>query len=126
MKVIVQSQRLSDIANAIRYVNGATRTYKAREMAGAISQIPQVLRNNHSFRVTINQSPHQTIKVRRYLPDMEQTHTTGFNLTEQFYRLDAWVEPDDGYVAGTLNIQTPFLLDRDVVVEATPATEVQL
>lgn len=126
MKVIVQSQRLSDIANAIRYVNGATRTYKAREMAGAISQIPQVLRNNHSFRVTINQSPHQTIKVRRYLPDTQQTHTSGFTISEQFYYLDAWIEPEDGYEAGTLNIDLPFLLDRDVVVEATPATEVQL
>ena len=124
MKVIVNSQSLSDIANAIRYVNGASRTYKAREMSGAIDQIPQVTRDNHAFRVTINQSPHQTITVRRYLPDISEVHTTAFNVTEQFYLLDVSITADSGYIAGTLNIESPFLLDRDVLIEATPATEV--
>ena len=123
-KCIIQSQTLSDIASAIRYVNGETRAYKAREMAGAIDQIPQVIRDNHSFRVTVNQSPHQTITVRRYLPDIKQTHTTAFNVTEQFYLLDVSIEADTGYIAGTLNVTSPVLLDRDILIKATDATEV--
>lgn len=126
MKVIIDSQTLSNIASAIRYVNGETRSYKAREMAGAIDQIPQVTRDNHAFRVTINQSPHQTITVRRYLPDISQEHTTAFNVTEQFYLLDVSIEADEGYEAGELNVQSPVLLDRDIMIKATDATPVEV
>jgi len=58
MKVIVNDQHLTNIANAIRELNGRTISYKAREMAGAIDALPELTRNAHAFRITINQTPH--------------------------------------------------------------------
>ena len=125
MKVILNDDSLQNIADAIRSINGANVTYKPREMAAAIDAMPQVLRDVHSYRVTINQSPHQTIKVRKYLPDIEYDYNSSFTVSEQFYLLDISIEADEGYEAGTLNFSGTVLLDRDMIIEATNATEVQ-
>lgn len=124
MKVIVRSESLQNIADAIRTITGQVRVFKAREMAPAIDQIPAILRDVHSYRVTINQSPHQRITVRRYLPEIQRVHNTTFTVSEQFYWLDISIEADEGYRAGTLNLSGTIQLDRDRIIEATPAIQV--
>lgn len=124
-KVMIKQQHLNDIADAIRYLNGKnTVRYKPREMAQAINELVQGSNNSHTYRVTINQSPHQTIYVRKYLPDYRFTHYDGFTCSEPYYYIDVTIEADEGYVAGTLNHSGTMILDRDYIIEATPATEV--
>ena len=124
-KVIINQQSLNDIADAIRYLNGKTSVkYKPKEMAAAIEALIQGSNNSHTYRVTINQSPHQTIYVRKYLPDYRFTHYDGFTCSEPFYYIDVSIQADEGYKAGTLNYSGTMILDRDYIIEATPATEV--
>ena len=124
MKVIVNDQHLTNIANAIRELNGSSVSYKAREMSAAIDALPELTTGSHSFRVTINQSPHQTIIVSRYLDDDTGYHVGSFNVSEQFYKLNISIEADEGYTAGTLNKSGVVTLDRDMLIEATPATPI--
>ena len=123
-KVIVKQKHLQAIADAIRDCNGRQVSYKAREMAAAIDELPSGIHSNHSYRVTINQSPHQTIYVRRFLQPYEVDHFGSFNVAEPFFYIEVTIEAEQGYTAGTLNHSGVIQLDRDLIIEATPATEV--
>lgn len=125
MKVIVNDQHLTNIANAIRQLNGREVSYKAREMSQAIDELPELVGNQHAYRVTINQTPHQTITVQKYLDDRYSYHIGSFNVGEQFYKINISITPDEGYEAGTLNHSGTMVLDRDIIVEATPATLIE-
>ena len=121
MKVIVNDQHLTNIANAIRELNGRTISYKAREMAGAIDALPELTRNAHAFRITINQTPHQTITVRKYLEPNETIYAGSFTVNEPFYKILVTIQADEGYTAGTLNHSGVVTVDRDMIIEATDA-----
>ena len=123
-KVIVKAKHLQAIADAIRECNGRQVLYKPREMANAIDNLPNRANTNHEYRVTINQSPHQTIYVRRFLQPYEIEHHGSFNVSEPMFFLEITIVPEEGYRAGTLNHSGVVQLDRDMIVEATPATEV--
>lgn len=123
-KVMLDNQSLIDIGNAIREINGATVSYKPREMAPAIDAIPELTRDVHSYRITINQTPHQTISVHKYLDDKEITYSGSFNVSEVFYKITVSIEAEEGWQAGTLNKSGVIVVDRDMVIEASPATEV--
>lgn len=123
-KVIVKAKHLQAIADAIRECNGRQVPYKAREMAQAIDGLPNRANTNHAYRVTINQSPHQTIYVRRFLQPYELEHYGSFTVSEPMFYVEITIVPDEGYRAGTLNHSGVVQLDRDMIVEATPATEV--
>ena len=125
MKVIVNDQHLTNIANAIRELNGRTVSYKAREMSQAIDELPELVTGSHAYRVTINQSPHQTITVQKYLKRNENVSTGSFTVSEPFYYINVSIQADEGYEAGTLNHSGTFVLDRDYIIEATPATPIQ-
>ena len=53
-KVIVNDTHLTNIANAIRSINGSNSSYKAREMSDAIDLLPDLTSGAHSYRITIN------------------------------------------------------------------------
>lgn len=125
MKVIINDQHLTNIANAIRELNGREISYKAREMSQAIDELPELVTGQHAYRVTINQTPHQTITVQKYLDDTSTYHVGSFNVGEQFYKINISITPDEGYEAGTLNHSGTMVLDRDLIVEATPATLIE-
>lgn len=125
MKVIVNDRHLTNIANAIRELNGSSVSYKAREMSPAIDALPELTNDLHTFRVTITQTPHQTITVEKYLNNNTGFHSGSFNVGEQFYNIDISIEADEGYEAGRLNHPTHMVVDRDISIEATPATPIE-
>lgn len=125
MKVIVNDRHLTNIANAIRQLNGRAVSYKAREMSQAIDELPELAVSGHAFRVTINQTPHQTITVQKYLRRNETVSMGSFTVSEPFYYIDISITPDEGYEAGTLNHSGTMVIDRDIIIEATPATPIQ-
>ena len=123
-KVIVKAKHLQAIADAIRGCNGRQVLYKPREMAQAIDDLPNLASTNHSYRITINQTPHQTIYVRRFLQPYEVEHFGSFTVSEPMFYIEVTIVPEQGYTAGTLNHSGIIRLDRDMIIEATPATEV--
>ena len=125
MKVIVNDRHLTNIANAIRELNGSSVSYKAREMSPAIDELPELATSGHAYRVTINQSPHQTITVQKYLRRNENVSTGSFTVSEPFYYITVSIEAENGYEAGILNHSGTFVLDRDFIIEATPATLIE-
>lgn len=124
MKVIVNDQHLTNIANAIRQLNGRNVSYKAREMPQAINELPELAVGGHAFRVTINQTPHQTITVQKYLRRNETVSMGSFTVSEPFYIIDVSIQADEGYLAGTLNHSGTIVVDRDILIEATEATPI--
>ena len=122
-KVMLDNQSLIDIGNAIREINGATVSYKPREMAPAIDAIPELTHDTHSFRITINQTPHQTITVRKYTDEKSVVYSGTFTVAEPFYKIVCSIEAEEGWQAGTLNKSGIVVVDRDMIIEATPATE---
>ena len=53
-KVLIEEQTLQDIGNAIRARNGLSTTYKPSEMAGAISELPNVYALDDEGKVVSN------------------------------------------------------------------------
>ena len=123
-EVLIDDSSLNKIANSIRGKNGLRRTYKPREMAPAIRAFRNYIPHAHEYNVQINQTPNQTITVKKYLEINRRNHTGTFTVTEPFYILEVSIEADIGYEAGQLNVQSPIVLDRDLIIEATPATPV--
>lgn len=120
-EVIINDSSLNEIANAIRRKNGLVRTYKPREMAPAIRSFKYALPTSHEYRVTVNQSAHQTITVRRYLNNDWKDYTKSFTVSEPYFILDIQIESDAGWTAGTLNQQSTLNLSKDIVISASPA-----
>ena len=120
-EVIIDDSSLNAIANAIRRKNGLVRTYKPREMAPAIRALQGVAPSSHGYTIKINQSPHQyiTVKLRQrpQIVDYEET----FTVNEPMWTFEASIEADWGYRAGKLNYVNETSIDRDYVIEATPA-----
>lgn len=123
-KCIVKASTLQAIADAIRESNGRQVDYKPRDMAWAVNGLPNMASVGHAYRVTINQSPHQTIYVRRFLQPYQIEHFGSFTVGEPMFYIEATIEAEQGYTAGILNHSGVVLLDRDIVIEATPATAV--
>ena len=120
-EVLIDDLNLNRIANSIRRKNGLVRTYKPREMAPAIRAFRDFIPSPHEYNVVINQTPNQRITVRKFLETNRNNHTGTFTVAEPFYTLDISVEPEFGYQAGQLNCNSPVVLDRDMIIEATPA-----
>ena len=122
-EVLIDDSSLNAIAHSIRRKNGLLRTYKPREMAPAIRAFNDFVPDAHSFTVTVQQSPHQTIRVRKYLDADHHEYTNTFTVSEPYYKLEAVVEADVGYDAGALNYINPITVDRDILISAQPAIE---
>ena len=120
-KVLMDDSSLNAIANSIRRKNGLVRTYKPREMAPAIRAFAYNIPSAHDYTVTINQSEHQRIIVRKYLDPNLKEYTQSFTVAEPYYKIDISIEADAGWEAGTLNYQSPTTVDRDIIIQATPA-----
>jgi len=123
-EVLIDDLNLNKIANSIRRKNGLVRTYKPREMAPAIRAFRNFIPSTHEFVVTINQSPHQLITAKRYLNVDRTNYTNTFTVSEPFYMMELSIVPDGGYEEGTLNYESPVVIDRDMVISATPATPI--
>lgn len=123
-EVLINDLNLNRIANSIRRKNGLVRTYKPREMAPAILAFRNFIPSTHEFTVTINQSPHQLITAKRYLHTQRTNHTKTFTVSEPYYIMELNIIPDSGYTAGTLNYKSPIVVDRDMVISATPPTQI--
>ena len=121
-EVLINDFNLNAIANAIRRKNGLVRTYKPREMAPAIRAINADAPDSREYTVTVIQTPHQTIKVRQVLGG-EKQYDQSFTVSEPYWKLQASIEADAGYVAGGLNYPDEVTIDRDITIKATPATE---
>ncbi len=78
----------------------------------------------HSYRVTIYQTAHQVITVKKIMDASEETHVSSFLAEEQYERLEVSIEADNGYIAGELNCENVITLDRDIIISATEATEI--
>lgn len=124
-EVLINDSNLNAIANAIRRKNGLVRTYKPREMAPAIRAINADAPDSREYTVTVIQTPHQTIKVRQVLGG-EKQYDQSFTVSEPYWKIQATVEADAGYVAGGLNYPNEVTVDRDITIKATPATEIEV
>lgn len=122
-EVLIDDSSLNAIAHSIRRKNGLLRTYKPREMAPAIRAFNDFVPDAHSFTINVQQSPHQTIRLRKYLDADYKEYTNTFTISEPFYKADIIVEADAGYEAGKPNYVSPITIDRDMVINASPATE---
>jgi hypothetical protein len=122
-EVLIDDSSLNAIAHSIRRKNGLLRTYKPREMAPAIRAFNDFVPDAHSFTINVQQSPHQTIRIRKYLDADQHEYTNTFTVSEPFYKLDITVEADGGYIAGQPNYESPVTVDRDMIIHASPATE---
>lgn len=122
-EVLIDDSSLNAIAHSIRRKNGLLRTYKPREMAPAIRAFNDFIPDAHSFTINVQQSPNQTIRIRKYLDADYHEYTNTFTVSEPFYKLDITVEADVGYIAGQPNYESPVTVDRDMVIHASPATE---
>ena len=83
----------------------------------------------NSYKVTITQSEHQSITVRKYLAASSTLYTATFTAAEVFWNLEIKVEADEGYIAGDLivngvHMSSPAVisLDKDYTIYATEAT----
>ena len=121
-EVLIDDSSLNAIAHSIRRKNGLLRTYKPREMAPAIRAFNDFVPDAHSFTINVQQSPHQTIRLRKYLDADYKEYTNTFTVSEPFYKADIIVEADAGYEAGKPNYVSPITIDRDMVISASPAT----
>lgn len=124
-EVLINDSNLNAIANAIRRKNGLVRTYKPREMAPAIMAINADAPDSREYTVTVIQTPHQTIKVRQVLGG-EKQYDQSFTVSEPYWKIQATIEADAGYVAGGLNYPNEVTVDRDITIKATPATEIEV
>lgn len=124
-EVLINDSNLNAIANAIRRKNGLVRTYKPREMAPAIRAINADAPDSREYTVTVIQTPHQTIKVRQVLGG-EKQYDQSFTVSEPYWKIQATIEADAGYVAGGLNYPDEVTVDRDITIKATPATEIEV
>ncbi len=82
----------------------------------------------NSYKVTITQSAHQTIKVRKYYPDSSTLYTATFTASEPFWNIEVSIESDVGYVPGDVVVNGvpyagggTFVLDRDFTIYANEA-----
>ena len=62
--------------------------------------------------------------MRRFLQPYEVEHFGSFTVSEPMFYIEVTIVPEQGYTAGTLNHSGIIRLDRDMIIEATPATEV--
>ena len=124
-EVLINDSNLNAIANAIRRKNGLVRTYKPREMAPAIRAINADAPDSREYTVTVIQTPHQTIKVRQVLGG-EKQYDQSFTVSEPYWKIQASIEADEGYIAGGLNYPNEVTVDRDITIKATPATEIEI
>ena len=124
-EVLINDSNLNAIANAIRRKNGLVRTYKPREMAPAIRSINADAPDSREYTVTVIQTPHQHITVRQILGG-EKQYDQSFTVSEPYWKIQATIEADAGYVAGGLNYPNEVTVDRDITIKATPATEIEV
>ena len=122
-EVLIDDSSLNAIATAIRRKNGLARTYKPREMAPAIRAVMADAPDTREYTVTVIQSDHQTIKVKQYLGG-EKMYNESFTVSEPFWKAQAIIEADPGYIAGALNYPDEITIDRDYVISASPATQI--
>ena len=78
----------------------------------------------HTYRVTIYQTPHQLITVKKKMEASEETHVSSFMAEEKYEKLEVSIEADNGYMAGELNCDNEITLDKDIIIAATEATEI--
>ena len=121
-EVFIDDSSLNDIANALRQKNGLVRTYKPREMPPAIRALKEFVPSTHGYAIRIQQSEHQTITVRVFQDNRSQTFDRSFTVGEPLWKFEAKIEADAGWVAGTLNYNGTFSIDRDYSIHAQPAT----
>ena len=123
VEVVINEQYLNDIANEIRRKNGLVRTYKPSEMPAAIRAIGASVPASDGFTVTVIQTAHQTIKVKQFLGG-EQQYDESFTVSEPFWKIQATIEAEAGYEAGSLNYSDEVTVDRDIIIQATPAQKI--
>lgn len=121
-EVLIDDLNLNKIAHSIRRKNGLVRTYKPREMAPAILAFRNFVPSPHEYNVIVNQTPHQRIIVKRVLQPNRNDYTGTFAVAEPYYTLEISIEADAGYTAGDLICENPIVLDRDLIISATPAS----
>lgn len=78
----------------------------------------------HTYRVTIYQQPHQVITVKKIMEAEEATHVASFMAEEKYERLEVSLEADEGYIPGELNCDAVITLNKDVVISATQPTRI--
>lgn len=123
-EVFIDDSSLNDIANALRQKNGLIRTYKPREMPPAIRALREFVPSTHGHAIRIIQSDNQTITVRVFQDNNTQVYDRSFTVSEPLWKFEATITPDAGWVAGTLNYNGVFSIDRDYVIQAQPATPI--
>lgn len=118
--VLIRSQLLTDIANAIRTKTGGEALIYPADMDTEILSIDTEA--HLPITVNITQSAHQTITVTPAVTGL--TITNGQITVPTSVRLTATIAPDTGYAAGTLNHSSVTAAWGDTVsFSATSATE---
>lgn len=121
-EVLIDDSSFNNIANALRQKNGLVRTYKPREMPPAIRALREFVPSTHGHAIRIIQSDNQTITVRVFQDNNTQIYDRSFTVSEPLWKFEATITPDVGWVAGDLNYNGMFSIDRDYVIQAQPAT----
>lgn len=117
-QVLIDSDSLTAIADAIRAKTNQDTKFKPAEMPAAINNIPSI--KNGGFKVNITQSDHQTIKVNQ--SDSFTISSSGGTI-DDFPTIEASITAAEGYEPGELNHDNfTFSNDvREVNISATPA-----
>ena len=117
-QVLVDSDSLTAIGDAIRKKTNQVIKYKPAEMPAAINSINSL--KSGGYKVNITQSDHQTIHVTQSTFNDQES---GFTI-EDHPTINISLTADPGYIAGSLNL-TNFTFSndvREVDIFATPAT----
>ena len=117
-QVLVDSDSLTAIGDAIRKKTNQVIKYKPAEMPAAINSINSLKLGG--YKVNITQSDHQTIHVTQSTFNDQES---GFTI-EDHPTINISLTADPGYIAGSLNL-TNFTFSndvREVDIFATPAT----
>ena len=133
-RAFITEEYLTDIANAIRTVEGGgTTKYTPKQMADAIKNIKAVQPEEPEYKINIEQSDNQTITVEAHYPGTPiiSGKTTSFSMKPITCNPDtaiATIKANPGYKPGTLNQESFTFSDtnRTVTFSASPAIEVKL